>query len=92
MIALARQVLPADRLLREGRFGGWQPQFFRFGLEQSTAGIIGLGAVGRALAHPLAAFDMKVLYTDRQPVSTEVFAGTVARFTSLENLLRESDL
>jgi phosphonate dehydrogenase len=91
MIALARQVLSADRLLRERGFGGWRPQFYGFGLEQRNAGIIGLGAVGRAVARRLAAFDMKVLYTDRQPVSTEVFAGTLARYTSLENLLRESD-
>ena len=91
MIALARQVLPADRLIREGRFRGWRPQFFGLGLEHSTAGIIGLGAVGRASARRLAAFDTKVLYTDIQPVPTELFAGTMVHYTSLEDLLQESD-
>jgi phosphonate dehydrogenase len=91
MIALARNIRAGDRLIREGRFRGWRPQFYGLGLELRTAGIIGLGAVGRALAQRLAALGMKVLYADIQPVPTEVFAGTVVHYTSLENLLRESD-
>jgi phosphonate dehydrogenase len=34
---------------------------------------------------------MKILCTDIQPVPTEVFSGPVAHYTSLEDLLRESD-
>jgi phosphonate dehydrogenase len=55
MIALARKILPADRSIREGRFAGWRPRFYGLGLEKGTAGIIGLGDVGRALARRLAA-------------------------------------
>jgi phosphonate dehydrogenase len=91
MIDLARHIRAGDRLIRKGGFSGWRPRFYGKGLQGSTAGIIGLGAVGRALARRLAALEMKIMYTDIQPVPTEMFAGTVAVYASLENLLRESD-
>jgi len=91
MIALARNILPGDRLIREGGFVGWRLRFYGKGLQGSTAGIIGLGAVGRAVARRLAAFDMKILYADTQPIPEEKFPGRALVYTTLEDLLRESD-
>src|SRR5205085_9552568 len=53
MIAVGRNILPGDRLVRTGTFRGWRAQLYGTGLEGSTVGIIGMGAVGRAIAERL---------------------------------------
>ena len=65
MLAAARRVVEGDRFIREGSWGletGWSPNFF-LGKDVSGAvlGIIGLGAIGQALARRAAGFDMKVI-------------------------------
>ncbi len=91
MIALARQVGPGDRFIREAGFEGWRPRFYGKGLQGSTAGIIGLGAVGRAVARLLAAFEMKILYTDIRPLSDDAHRGIGVAYASMDDLLRQSD-
>jgi phosphonate dehydrogenase len=91
MIALARNILPGDRLIRQGFFYGWRTQFYGLGLEGRTAGIIGMGAVGQAVARRLTAFDMQILYTDIRPIPEEELAGCQALFTPLDDLLQRSD-
>lgn len=68
MIALARNMLAGAALVREGRFRGWRPLLYGRGLEGSIVGIIGMGAVGRALAHRLRAFGCSILYCDERPL------------------------
>jgi phosphonate dehydrogenase len=46
MIALGRKMLSGDRLVRSGQFGGWRPILYGQGIEGSTVGILGAGAVG----------------------------------------------
>src|SRR3546814_2041774 len=66
MIALARRVREADRYVRDGRFKGWRPLFYGIGLDGSTVGLLGLGAVGRALAQRLGGFGCTLLYPDER--------------------------
>lgn len=56
-IAAGRHLVPGDRLVREGRFAGWRPQLYGTGLHGCTAAIVGMGAVGRAIARRLSGFD-----------------------------------
>jgi phosphonate dehydrogenase len=63
-IALARQVLAGDAHVRNGDFKGWEPRFYGAGLEGSTVGIIGMGAIGSAVAVRLAGFGCRLVYTD----------------------------
>jgi phosphonate dehydrogenase len=70
-LGLARKVLEGDRLVRSGRFEGWRPVLYGTGLSGKTAGIVGMGALGRAVARRLAAFGMKILYTDPVALATE---------------------
>jgi phosphonate dehydrogenase len=70
-LGLARKVSEGDRLVRSGKFEGWRPVLYGAGLSGKTAGIVGMGALGRAVAARLAAFGMKILYTDPVALSTE---------------------
>jgi phosphonate dehydrogenase len=81
MLGLARNVLAGDRLIRSGKFQGWRPILYGTGLAGSTVGIIGFGAVGRALARMLEGFSCRVPYFD----------PSVADSTPLETLLASSD-
>jgi phosphonate dehydrogenase len=81
MLGLARNVLAGDRLIRSGDFQGWRPILYGTGLAGSTVGIIGYGAVGRALARMLQAFSCRVHYHD----------PSVDGSIPLETLLASSD-
>ncbi len=64
MLGLARNVLAGDRLIRSGGFQGWRPILYGTGLAGSTVGLIGFGAVGRALARMLQGFSCRIQYFD----------------------------
>lgn len=65
MIALCRRLPQADRFVREGRW--LQGSFPLTGeLTGSTAGILGLGRIGKEIARRLAAFKMRVVYHGRR--------------------------
>jgi phosphonate dehydrogenase len=75
-IALGRNVREGDQRVRAGAFEGWRPELFGLGLAGSTVGIVGLGAVGRALAERLRGFGVaRVLFTDPDPASGEAAAA-----------------
>jgi len=64
LIGLTRNMLAGDRFVRTGRFNGWRPALYGSGLTGKTLGLIGMGAVGQAIAQRLVGYDMRVLYTD----------------------------
>ncbi|HQT32749.1 MAG: phosphonate dehydrogenase [Thiobacillus sp.] len=64
LIGLTRNVLAGDRFVRSGQFNGWRPALYGSGLTGKTLGIIGMGAVGQAIAQRLIGYEMRVLYTD----------------------------
>jgi glyoxylate reductase len=90
LLAAARRVAEGDRFIRAGDWrpdSRWSPDFF-LGKDVSgaTLGIIGLGAIGQAVARRAAGFDMRVL--GWTPSGREV-AGVES--VSLEELLLRSD-
>ena len=60
-------------------------------LRGSTIGIVGLGSIGRDVAKWANAFEMTVLYTQRHRLSEALEAEFGARYTSLDELLAQSD-
>lgn len=60
-------------------------------LTRSTVGIVGLGGVGRRLAHLLAAFDARILATDVFPVDRPECVEALWPAERLEDLLPEVD-
>ena len=62
MLASARQILFADRYVREGQWAAKGPISFGRSVGKKTLGVVGLGAIGRAIADRGAAFRMRVVY------------------------------
>ena len=60
-------------------------------LQGSTIGVLGLGEIGRELAERAKAFNMDVIYYQRNPVPADVEAALSARYVSFEELLAQSD-
>jgi phosphonate dehydrogenase len=91
-IAIMRRVAEADRHVRTGAFTGWRPSFYGRGLHGATAGIVGMGRLGQAVAARLAPFGAKIVYCDPRPLPAA--AGRRLRATRLElgDLLTRSDV
>jgi lactate dehydrogenase-like 2-hydroxyacid dehydrogenase len=65
MIALAREILPADRHVREGRWpAGNYPLTAQ--LTGSRVGVLGLGRIGKRIADLCAGFRMAIAYHGRR--------------------------
>jgi phosphonate dehydrogenase len=72
-IGLTRKMIQADARVRCGKFAGWRPEFFGLGIAGSAIGILGMGAIGQAIAercytttgcrsqHPAAKLDLVLL-------------------------------
>jgi lactate dehydrogenase-like 2-hydroxyacid dehydrogenase len=62
MLASARQILFADRYVRDGSWGLKGPIPLGRSVGGKTLGVLGLGGIGRAIADRGAAFRMRVIY------------------------------
>lgn len=90
LISLARSISLADRTMKEGKWikkelTGWQ-------LKGKTLGTIGLGNIGERVARVSKAFGMNILITKRTPPTQKLLEELAAKFVSLEELLRQSDV
>ncbi len=90
-IALARQVRAGDAHVRSGAFRGWEPRFYGSGIDGSTVGFFGMGAVGRAVAERLAGFGCRLVYTDRQRLNETEERDLNLSWRAAEQLLATSD-
>lgn len=83
LLALARRVHEAHVTMRRGEWkNAWGDD-----IAGKTLGIIGLGRIGKAVAHRAAGFNMRVLAHTAHPNAT----GQNVEFVSLEKLLAGSD-
>ena len=87
MIAVMRGVTANDAAMRAG---GWPSPLGRV-LHGKTLGIVGLGHVGRHVAHLAGAFGMRVLAWGPS-LSPEAAAAAGAEHRALDDLLAESDV
>ncbi len=85
LLMTSRRLVMANRFLRAGR---WPEGAFGLAvaLRGKTAGIFGLGRIGKAIAHRLEAFGMKIAYHGRAPQPVPF-----AFYDSLTDLARASD-
>jgi lactate dehydrogenase-like 2-hydroxyacid dehydrogenase len=66
ILAAARRVAEADRFARSGEWTAWSGlALLGAPVAGRTLGIVGLGAIGTAVARRARGFDMPVLYTNR---------------------------
>ena len=90
VLACRRRLVEGDGFVRAGRWtGSWSEGGVALAEEVtgSTLGILGLGRIGSAVARRAHGFDMRVLYTQRHRVETEL-----GEFRELYALLGESDI
>ena len=86
----ARRAAEGDRLVRSGRWPGWNPtQLLGQHVSGKTVGIIGMGRIGQTIAQRCHfGFGMKVAYFSRSPKSLKF---TAKRFDALEKLASKVD-
>ena len=92
LLAVARRIVEGDRALRSGVFPGGQSMHF-VGMEVhgKTLGIVGLGAIGEAVARRGRGFGMRIVYTKRRRLDEAHEAELGVEYRSLDDLLKESD-
>ncbi|HET6202301.1 MAG TPA: D-glycerate dehydrogenase [Planctomycetota bacterium] len=97
LLAVARNVVPADRHMRSGRFRLWGPSLLlgadvsRGGSgEPKVLGIVGFGRIGQAVFRRARGFDMRALAFD--PPLRRLIEGTEGvEYAEFDRLLAESD-
>ena len=92
LLAAARRVVEGDALVRAGRWEGWSPtQLLGAPVHGATLGIVGLGAIGTAVARRARGFGMTVLYRNRG-VNERAERELGARRVELDELLATADV
>lgn len=92
LLAAARQVVEADRYVREQKFDGWLMMGFLGGdLVGRTLGLAGFGRIGQAVARRGRGFGMNVIYQDEMAAPPALEAELGARRVDKETLVRDSD-
>jgi phosphonate dehydrogenase len=91
LLGIGRNILPGDSEVRSGRFRGWRPVFYGKGLAGSRVGIIGMGAIGQAVAKRLKGFECRILCTDLRQAEYGAQYSPELIWLPFEELLAQSD-
>src|SRR5262249_62276841 len=68
LLALARRIVEGDRMVRSGRFDGWDPQLLLGSdLKGKVFGVVGPGRIGRAATRRARAVGMTGIRRGRPP-------------------------
>lgn len=94
MLSLFRRVSEGDRLIRKNE---WRTIFGPYellgtDLYGKTLGIFGMGRIGKAVAKRALGFEMKLLYHNRKRLSPQEEKSLNAKYVSLDELFRRSDV
>jgi glyoxylate reductase len=92
VLAVARRLVEADRLVRTGVFPGAQSRHLEgCGVSGKTLGLVGCGRIGQAVARRARGFGMRILYTDPRRLDPAEEAALGVTWVPLAQLLAESD-
>ncbi len=92
MLGISRRMVEGDNIMREGRFTGWSP-LYHLGTELlgKTLGIIGMGNIGKAVAKRAKAFEMNIIYNNRNQLPTEVEKEYGLTYVTQDEVFEKSD-
>jgi lactate dehydrogenase-like 2-hydroxyacid dehydrogenase len=97
LLSVARNVVPADRYMREGRYKIWGPSLF-LGADvgpggdgrRKVLGIVGFGRIGQAVFRRAIGFEMRVLAFD--PPMRELIEKTEGvEYAEMDRIVEECD-
>ena len=92
LLAAARNLGAGERMVRAGEWTGWGPmQLLGEPLQGRTLGIVGMGAIGQAVARRGKGFGLEIIYFNRNRVAPEIESSLSAQFVSFDELVRRSD-
>lgn len=93
LLACRRRTITADRLVRRGSWRSVkQDQLVSDDVHNATLGIVGCGRVGQAVARRARGFDMRLLYTQRKRLPTQIERALDIEHRRLHELLPEVDV
>jgi glyoxylate reductase len=97
LLSLARNIVPADRYMRKGKYRIWGPSLFLGGDvgpggdgRRKVLGIVGFGRIGQAVCRRSIGFDMRVLAYD-PPMREAIEKTDGVEYAEMDRILRESD-
>ncbi|TNE68624.1 D-glycerate dehydrogenase [bacterium] len=94
LLSVSRNILLADKELREGKFDGWHPMTY-LGLDfrKKKLGIFGMGRIGQAVAKRAVSFGFEIIYHNRKPLAQNIEESLNAIYYSdLELFLKDCDV
>jgi glyoxylate reductase len=93
ILMVTRRLGEGERLIRSGEPWKWgMSMMLGTGVQQRRLGIVGMGAIGQALAARARAFGMSIAYHNRRPIDPEQAAALGAELVDLDELLATSDI
>ncbi len=94
MIDVMRRVSEGDKIIRNGKWSQIYGAYDYVGvdLQGKTLGILGLGRIGSTLAKRAKAFDMKIIYHNRNHVSKTKEKALGIKYVSQDKLITQSDI
>ena len=94
MIDIMRRMSEGDKIIRDGKwrqiYGAYD--YVGLDLQGKTLGILGLGRIGSTLAKRAKAFDMKIIYHNRNRVSKTKEKSLGVKYVSEDKLITQSDI
>lgn len=92
MVDVARRISEFDRGLRNKEISDWGVlDNLSTTLQGKTLGVIGMGAIGCSLSRRAVAFGMNIIYHNRNKLDGSTEKLYDAKYTDLQNLLRNAD-
>jgi glyoxylate reductase len=93
VLAVSRRLAEGERIVRDGRWGGWSPtSMLGHRIWGKRLGIIGMGRIGQAVARRAKAFGLSIHYHNRNRVAPEVEEELEATYwESLDQMLARMD-
>ncbi len=92
ILGFYRRLIELDRNVRGDRWRDIDTGSSTYTINGKTVGIVGLGNIGKRVAHLLRPFGARLLYYDQYPPARNIELELGVTRMALEDLLRESDI
>lgn len=91
MLALSRQLVQLDRLMREGKYGWYYLDHELYRPGGQTVGFVGFGRIAKQVAAKIKAFDMKAICYDPFLTAEQCEAAGATKVETLDEVMKNAD-